>query len=168
MWPVTWPTEANENTRAARGTLSAITVGSSNLCTGPKFRAAASHIVADQNFSVVLDLVEASQLPGYPVPCRWKGNPEGGSRLNILIVPFVWLLLVYIVKICNFWGRRREQRSLMPRVEIMCFSCQISSGHANNKCTKHTECQCLFMANLIRAYRVLCTSVPYTIIYQFY
>ena len=34
MWPVTWPTEANENTRVARGTLSAITVGSSNLCTG--------------------------------------------------------------------------------------------------------------------------------------
>ena len=57
MWPVTWPTEANENTRVARGTLSAITVGSSNLCTGPKFRAAAPNIVADQNFSVVLDLV---------------------------------------------------------------------------------------------------------------
>ena len=56
MWPVTWPTEANENTRVARGTLSAITVGSSNLCTGPKFRAAAPNIVADQNFSVVLDL----------------------------------------------------------------------------------------------------------------
>ena len=57
MWPVTWPTEANENTRVARGTLSAITVGSSNLCTGPKFRAAAPNIVADQNFSVVLDLI---------------------------------------------------------------------------------------------------------------
>ena len=57
MWPVTWPTEANENTRVARGTLSAITVGSSNLCTGPKFRAAAPNIVADQNFSVVLDLM---------------------------------------------------------------------------------------------------------------
>ena len=56
MWPVTWPTEANENTRVARGTLSAITVGSSNLCTGPKFRAVAPNIVADQNFSVVLDL----------------------------------------------------------------------------------------------------------------
>ena len=56
MWPVTWPTETNENTRVARGTLSAITVGSSNLCTGPKFRAAAPIIVADQNFSVVLDL----------------------------------------------------------------------------------------------------------------
>ena len=60
MWPVTWPTEANENTRVARGTLSAITVGSSNLCTGPKFRAAAQNIVADQNFSVVLDLVTRS------------------------------------------------------------------------------------------------------------
>ena len=57
MWPVTWPTEANENTRVARGTLSAITVGSSNLCTGPNFRAAASNIVVDQNFSVVLDLI---------------------------------------------------------------------------------------------------------------
>ena len=57
MWPVTWPTEANENMRVARGTLSAITVGSSNLCTGPKFRAAAPNIVADQNFSVVLDLL---------------------------------------------------------------------------------------------------------------
>ena len=57
MWPVTWPTEANENTRVARGTLSAITVGSSNLCTGPKFRAAAPNIVGDQNFSVVLDLL---------------------------------------------------------------------------------------------------------------
>ena len=56
MWPVTWPTEANENTRVARGTLSAITVGSSNLCGGPKFRAAAPNIVADQNFSVVLNL----------------------------------------------------------------------------------------------------------------
>ena len=32
------PTEANENMRVARGTLSAITVGSSNLCSGPKFR----------------------------------------------------------------------------------------------------------------------------------
>ena len=52
-----WPTEANENTRVARGTLSAITVGSSNLCTGPKFRAAAPNIVADQNFNVVLDLI---------------------------------------------------------------------------------------------------------------
>ena len=57
MWPVTWPTEANENTRVARGTLSAITVGSSNLCSGPKFRAAAPNVVADQNFSVVLDLI---------------------------------------------------------------------------------------------------------------
>ena len=57
MWPVTWPTEANENTRVARGMLSAITVGSSNLCTGPKFWAAAPNIVADQNFSVVLDLI---------------------------------------------------------------------------------------------------------------
>ena len=57
MWPVTWPTEANENTRVARGTLSAITVGSSNLCSGPKFRAVAPNVVADQNFSVVLDLI---------------------------------------------------------------------------------------------------------------
>ena len=57
MWPVTWPTEANENTRVARDTLSAITVGSSNLCTGPKFRAAAPNIVADHNYSVVLDLI---------------------------------------------------------------------------------------------------------------
>ena len=70
MWPVTWPTEANENTRVARGTLSAITVGSSNLCTGPKFRAAAPNIVADQNFSVVLDLLIAifnndSSLPTF-------------------------------------------------------------------------------------------------------
>ena len=65
MWPVTWPTEANENTPVARGTLSAITVGSSNLCTGPKFRAAAPNIVADQNFSVVLDLI-MSRINNYP------------------------------------------------------------------------------------------------------
>ena len=57
MWPVTWPTEANENTRVAHGTLSAITVGSSNLCGSPKFQATAPNIVADQNFSVVLNLV---------------------------------------------------------------------------------------------------------------
>ena len=52
-----WLTEANENTRVARDTLSAITVGSSILCSDPKFRAAAPKIVVDQNFSVVLNLI---------------------------------------------------------------------------------------------------------------
>ena len=76
MWPVTLPTEANENTRVARGTLSAITVGSSNLCTGPKFRAAAPNIVADQNFSVVLDLLYARYRP-----CR--GSPKNFWRVCV-------------------------------------------------------------------------------------
>ena len=44
--------------KCARGTLSAIAAGRSNLCTGPKFRAAAPNIVADQNVSVVLDLLK--------------------------------------------------------------------------------------------------------------
>ena len=72
MWPVTWPTEANENTRVARGTLSAITVGSSKWCTGPKFRAAAPNIVADKNFSVVLDLFSTSG-PNL-VALAWTGD----------------------------------------------------------------------------------------------
>ena len=46
----------NENMWVARATQSVITVGGSKLCSGPKFQAAASSIVADQNFSGVLKL----------------------------------------------------------------------------------------------------------------
>ena len=81
MWPFTWPTEANENSRVARGTLSAITVGSSNLsvCSGPKFRAAAPNIVADQYFSVVLDLIsdKTSSYQTETGPCLSWCTPGG-------------------------------------------------------------------------------------------
>ena len=93
MWPVTWPTEANENTRVARGTLSAITVGSSNLCTGPKFRAAAPNIVADQNFSVVLDLLnmfplsETDRFSGVLPAQRPRAGPVAAILENLLEDP---------------------------------------------------------------------------------
>ena len=51
-----WPAEASENTGAAHGTLSVITAGGSKLCSGPKFADADSKIVADQNFSGILNL----------------------------------------------------------------------------------------------------------------
>ena len=76
MWPATWPTEANENTRVARGTLSAITVGSSNLCTGSKFRAAAPNIVAGQNFSVVLDLFNGVWNSSSPHHTSWAERSQ--------------------------------------------------------------------------------------------
>ena len=84
MWPVTWPTEANENTRVARGPLSAITIGSSKLCSGPKFRAATPNIVADQNFSSGLNLVIERKFRNssfsifsqfWPSPCRITSCP---------------------------------------------------------------------------------------------
>ena len=82
MWPVTLPTEANENTWVARGTLSAITVGSSNLCTGPKFRAAAPNIVADKNFSVVLDLLTA--ISAIKMHSHWRvWTRTAGPALNV-------------------------------------------------------------------------------------
>ena len=83
MWPVTWPTEANENTRVACGTESAITVGGSKLCTGPKFWTAASNIVADQNFSVVLNLGTLSHAPDSPGVATQDsviGCPKAGRR----------------------------------------------------------------------------------------
>ena len=52
--------EVNENTRVARGMPSTITEVGSKLSSSPKFQAATSNIVADQNFSEVLNLFEAT------------------------------------------------------------------------------------------------------------
>ena len=133
MWPVTWPTEANENTQVARGTLSAIAVGSSNLCTGPKFRAAAQNIVADQNFSVVAwaQLIRCA-LCLTSVSClgililEIKTIVRSSYLYNEIAVLIKWYLQRPFLISLTYWGQDKMTAILQTKFSIVFLNEDIS------------------------------------------